>query len=190
MAAIATTLPVSNDGTASELAVRRALPADGEAVTGLIERAIRVSTAGAYPADVVEAWATGRSVEAVRAMIEVTDGFVVTVGEAVVGWANLDGDEVDELYVDPDAGGQSVARRLYETIGAPARANGVDQLTAVASLRAEPAFHRFRFRKVDAAHVAFNGHTFTVVCMAKHLNRPLPGQAVVRRDGRPRRRRP
>lgn len=37
-------------------------------------------------------------------MIEVTDGFVATVGEAVVGWANLDGDEVDQLYVDPGAG--------------------------------------------------------------------------------------
>ena len=56
-------------------------------------------------------------------MIEVTDGFVATVGEAVVGWANLDGNEVDQLYVDPDAGGQGVARRLYETIKALARAN-------------------------------------------------------------------
>jgi len=107
-------------------------------------------------------------------MIEVTDGFVATVGEAVVGWANLDGDEVDQLYVDPDAGGQGVARRLYETIEALARANGLDQLTAVASLRAEPAFHRFGFREVDTDQVAFNGHTFTVVRMAKHLDRPLP----------------
>ena len=109
-------------------------------------------------------------------MIELTDGFVATVGEAVVGWANLDGDEVDQLYVDPDAGGQGVARRLYETVEALARANGLDQLTAVASLRAEPAFHRFRFRKVDAAHVAFNGHTFTVVRMTKRLDRPLPAR--------------
>ena len=168
----------------SEPAVRRALPADAEAVTGLIERAIRISTAGAYPADAVEAWATGRTAEAVRAMIEVTDGFVATLGEAVVGWANLDGDEVDQLYVDPDAGGQGVARRLYETIEALARANRLDQLTSVASLRAEPAFHHFGFREVDTDQVAFNGRTFTVVRMAKHLERALPGQAAVRRDGR------
>ncbi|MDA8044775.1 MAG: GNAT family N-acetyltransferase [Actinomycetota bacterium] len=168
----------------SEPAVRRALPGDAEAVTGLIERAIRISTAGAYPADAVEAWATGRTAEAVRAMIEVTDGFVATLGEAVVGWANLDGDEVDQLYVDPDAGGQGVARRLYETIEALARANRLDQLTSVASLRAEPAFHHFGFREVDTDQVAFNGRTFTVVRMAKHLERALPGQAAVRRDGR------
>jgi GNAT superfamily N-acetyltransferase len=124
----------------SEPAFRRALPADAEAVTGLIERAIRISTAGAYPADAVEAWATGRTAEAVRTMIEVTDGFVATVGDAVVGWANLDGDEVGKLYVYPDAGGQGVARRLYETVEALARANGLDQLTALASLRAEPVW--------------------------------------------------
>jgi putative acetyltransferase len=122
----------SNDGTVSDPEVRRALPADAVAVIGVIERAIRVSAAGAYPADAVEAWATGRTVEAVRAMIEVTDGFVATVGDDVVGWANLDGDEIDQLYVDPDAGGRGVARRLYETIEAQARADGLDQLQAVA----------------------------------------------------------
>lgn len=75
---------------------------------------------------------------------------------------------------------------MYETIEALALANGVDRLTAVASLRAEPAFHRFGFREVDTDQVAFNGHTFTVVRMAKHLDRPLRGQAVVRRDERSR----
>ncbi|MHB8295917.1 MAG: GNAT family N-acetyltransferase [Acidimicrobiales bacterium] len=168
----------------SDPAVRRALPADAEAVTRVIERAIRVSAAGAYPADAVEAWARGRTVEAVRAMIEVTDGFVATIDQVVVGWANLDGDEVDQLYVDPDAGGRGVARRLYETIEALARANGLDQVRAVASLRAEPAFRRLGFREIDTDEIAFNGHTFTVVRMAKRLERPLPSRAVVRRGRR------
>ena len=133
----------------SHLDVRRALPADAPAVTGVIERSIRVSAAGAYPADAVDAWASSRTVEAVREMIEATSGFVATVDQAVVGWANLDGDEVDQFYVDPDAGGQGIARRLYETIEALARANGLDQPGAVASLRAEPAFRRFGFQRVD-----------------------------------------
>lgn len=155
-----------NDGAMSDPDVRRALPADAVAVSGVIERAIRVSAAGAYPPEAVEAWATGRTVEAVRAMIEVTDGFVATVGDDVVGWANLDGDEIDQLY----------ARRLYETIAALARADGLDQLQAVASLRAEPAFRRFGFREVGTDQQAFNGHTFKVVHMTKQLDRPLTGE--------------
>ena len=66
--------------------------------------------------------------------------------------------------------------RLYETVEALARANRLDQLRAVASLRAEPAFRRFGFQRVDTDQVAFNGHAFTVVRMTKRLDRPLPAR--------------
>lgn len=83
--------------------IRRAVPADAAAVRGVIERALRVSAAGVYPASAVEAWAAGGTVEAARRMIDDTEGCVATVGRAIVGWANLDGNEVDQLYVDPVA---------------------------------------------------------------------------------------
>lgn len=150
--------------------VRGAVPADAAAVRGVIERAIRVSAAGVYPADAVEAWASGRTVAAVRRMIEGTDGFVAVANEAIVGWANLAGDEVDQLYVDPDAGGRGVARGLYEAVEHRARDNGVGDLTAVASLRAEPAFRRFGFREVARDERTFLGQTFSVVCMTKRLD--------------------
>ena len=101
--------------------VRRAVPADAAAVRRVIDRAIRVSAAGVYPVGAVEAWAGGGTVEAVRRMIEDTEGLVATVDRAIVGWANLVGNEVDQLYVNPDAGGQGVARRLYEAVEQPAR---------------------------------------------------------------------
>ena len=149
--------------------IRRALSADAEAVHGVIERAIRVSAASVYPDGAVEAWACGRTVVAVRRMIEDTEGFVATVDRAIVGWANLDGDEVDQLYVDPDAGGQGVARRLYEAVERLAWNNGLVELRTVASLRAEVAFRRFGFREVARDDRIFNGETFTVVRMTKYL---------------------
>jgi putative acetyltransferase len=149
---------------------RRAVPADAAAVRGVIERAIRVSAADVYPASAVEAWAAGGSVEAVRRMIEDTDGLVATVGRAIVGWANLDGNEVDQLYVDPVAGGQGVARRLYEAVEQLARSNRLVELRAVASLRAEPVFRSFGFRELARHERIFNGQTFTVVRMTKHLD--------------------
>jgi len=116
----------------------------------------RVSGVGVYSAEAVEAWASGRTVEDVRRMIETAYGLVANVEQAVVGWANLDGGEVD-------AGGQRVARCLYETIEQLARDDGIVQLSAVASLRAEPAFRRFGFREVASYEQIFNGHVFTVV---------------------------
>jgi putative acetyltransferase len=149
---------------------RRAVPVDAAAVSGVIERAIRVSAAGVYPASAVGAWAAGRTVEAVRRMIEDTDGLVATVGRAIVGWVNLDGNEVDQLYVDPDAGGQGVARCLYEAVEQLARSNGLVEVKAVASLRAEPVFRRFGFRELARDERIFNGQTFTVVRMTKNLD--------------------
>jgi putative acetyltransferase len=150
--------------------VRRAVPTDAAAVRAVIERAIRVSAAELYPAGAVEAWAAGRAVEAVRRMIEGTGGVVATVDRAIVGWANLDGNEVDQLYVDPDVGGQGVARSLYEAVEQLACSNGVVELRAVASLRAQPVFRRFGFRELTSDERVFNGQTFTVVRMIKHLD--------------------
>lgn len=161
---------MGDNGLVTHLDIRQALPTDAAAVREVIERAIRVSAAGAYPAAALEAWAAGRSQEDVERMIAATRGFVAVIGGAVVGWANLDGDEVDQLYVDPDAGGGGVARRLYEAVEQLARDDGLPQLRAVSSLRAESAFCRFGFHEVTRGEQPFNGHAFTVVHMTKPLD--------------------
>lgn len=161
----------------ARLQVRRAVPADAPAVRRVIERAIRVSAAQTYPPDAVAAWASGGSRQAVERMIEETHGFVATVDEVVAGWANIDGEEVDQLYVDPDAAGRGLARRLYEAVEQLARLDGLPELRAVASLRAEPVFHRFGFRETDRDERAFNGHVFEVVRMTKRLDQAAKGEA-------------
>jgi len=161
---------LDKDGPVASPAIRRAVPTDAAAVRTVIERAIRISAAGAYPAGAVEAWAGGGTVEAVRRMIEGTEGLVATVDRAIVGWANLGGNEVEQLYVDPDVGGQGIARRLYEAVEELARNNGLGELRAIASLRAEPAFRRFGFRETTREERIFHGQTFTIVRMAKHLD--------------------
>ena len=153
--------------------IRRATVEDSHAVHALRQRAIRESAAGLYDADALEAWASGGSEDALRRKIETTAAFVAVFGGQVVGWANLEGAEVDQLYVDPDHGGAGVARRLYETIEELARAEGVPRLTAVASLRAIPAFRRFGFTEVRREDRAYNGHTYRVAAMLKELQ-PQP----------------
>jgi putative acetyltransferase len=154
----------------THLDVRRAVPADATVARDVIERAIRISAASCYPAEAVDAWARGGSLKGVHRMIEETCGFVAVLDGAVVGWANLDGKEVDQLYVDPIAGGSGVARRLYEAVEQLARAEGLAELTAVASLRAAPAFRRFGFHDVVEGERSFNGHTFVVLHMTKRLS--------------------
>ena len=133
------------------------------------QRAIRESAAGLYDSDALEAWARGASEDELRAKIATTAGFVAVVGGEVVGWASLDGSEVDQLYVDPDHGGMGVARRLYAAIETLARTHGAAQLTAVASLRAIPVFRRFGFAEVRREDRAYDGYTYSVATMDKRL---------------------
>jgi putative acetyltransferase len=149
--------------------IRRAAVADAYAVHFVRQRAIRESAAGLYDADAVEAWASGGSEDELRRKIRTTAAFVAVVRERAIGWANLDGAEVGQLYVDPDHGGTGVARCLYEAIEDLARARGAPRLTAVASLRAVPVFRRFGFAEVRLGDRSYDGHTFRVADMVKPL---------------------
>jgi putative acetyltransferase len=148
------------DAGRSRCDVRQAAVEDSHAVHAVRRRAIRESAAGRHDLDAIEAWASGGSEDELRRKIESTAAFVAVEGEQVVGWGNLDGAEVDQLYVDPNHGGVGVARRLYETIEDLARAQGAPRLTAVASLRAVPVFRRFGFTEVRREDRFYNGHKY------------------------------
>jgi putative acetyltransferase len=149
--------------------VRRATAADARAVHSLRQRAIRESTAGLYEPDAVEAWAAGSSEHDVRRKIAATDGFVAVCDGEVVGWAALDGSVVDQLYVRPDHGGRGVARRLYAEVEDHARAQGLTELTAVASLRAAPVFLALGFTETARVSRGFGDHAYEVSEVSKRI---------------------
>lgn len=147
--------------------IRVAERRDASAIRAIVERAIRVSARDVYSPAQIDAWATGGSTERVADLIEHTVAFVAEVDGRVVGFSNLAGSEVDQLYVDPDVGGRGVARGLYRAVEDEARRRGIGRLTATASLRARPAFVAFGFHEVARRERLFNGEAFPVVEMAK-----------------------
>jgi putative acetyltransferase len=149
--------------------VRRANAADAPAVHALRQRAILESTAGLYEPDAVEAWAAGSSEDDVRRRIAATTGFVAVRDGEIVGWAALEGSEVDQLYVHPDHGGSGVARSLYEAVEDHARTQGLRELTAVASLRAAPVFLALGFSEAARVRRPIGGHEYEVSKVVKRL---------------------
>jgi putative acetyltransferase len=149
--------------------VRRATAADAPAVHALRRRAIRESTAGMYEPGAVEAWAESSSEDDVRRKIDTTTAFVEERGGEVAGWAALEGPVVDQLYVSPDHGGSGVARRLYEAVEDHARAQGLSELTAVASLRAAPVFLALGFTETARVSRTFGDHTYEVSEVSKRI---------------------
>lgn len=88
-----------------------------------------------------------------------------------IGFANftVPDCQVDQLYVDPVAGGRGVARLLLATIRRAAEARGLERLDARASWRAVPVFERFGYRRVALELARLDGETLERVLMCLDL---------------------
>jgi putative acetyltransferase len=152
------------------VSIRHAERRDAADVQRVVERAIRRSAVVEYRAAQIDAWASGGTEDGAADMIDRTVAFVAESDGRVVGFSNLDRDDVDQMYVDPDFEGRGVARRLYDAVEAEARARGVTELTVTASLRAVAAFRAFSFAAEQERDRSYNGETFRVFGMTKVLD--------------------
>jgi putative acetyltransferase len=160
----------------STVAVRPAVPDDAAALYELSLRAIRRSASEHYTGPQLEAWAARRSVAGHRRLIEESQTFVAVRDGVVAGFASLaelpDEAEalVDQLFVDPGAGGRGVARLLLAAVDDAARAAGVRRLVTHASWRAVPVFERLGYRRVEVETVHVADQTLTRALMHRDLD--------------------
>ncbi len=155
--------------------IRRAVPGDAAALYELSLRAIRRSASEHYTGPQLEAGAARRSVAGHRRLVEETQTFVAVRDGVVAGFASLaelPGEAealVDQLFVDPAAGGRGVARLLLTAVDDAARAAGVGRLVTHASWRAVPVFERLGYRQIEVETVHVGGQTLTRALMHRDL---------------------
>ena len=133
--------------------IRAATAADAEAMAALYRRSVEALGARDYAPEQVRAWAE-QGPDAARFRAKLADGrrcWIAEDGAGIVqGFADLEaGGHLDFLYVDPDATGRGVARRLLERVEADARAAGMERLFAEASETARPVFERCGWTVVE-----------------------------------------
>jgi putative acetyltransferase len=163
------------------IVVRPATAGDSAAMHEVSQRAILRSAAADYTSEQLQAWARRRTVEAHRRMVHDTAAFVATLSGTVVGFATvaltacgaLVPGEVDQLFVDPEAGGRGVARDLLGRVEHEAIDVGLTELVTHASWRAVPVFERFGFVQVEVESVQVDDQVLTRALMRK----PLPARA-------------
>jgi putative acetyltransferase len=157
------------------VSVRRAVPDDAAALHALSVRAIRESAADVYTGPQLEAWAARRSADGHRRFIEEMQTFVAVRDGVVDGFACLASGPgphdavVDQLFVDPAAGGRGVARLLLSTVDDAARQAGVTRLVTHASWRAAPVFERLGYRRIEVETVHVGDQTLTRTLMHRDL---------------------
>ena len=118
----------------------------------------------------LDAWATGtvdltawdRALASRCALVAEEDG-------AVVGFADLDGEYLDRLYVHKDFQGRGVATALADALEERARALGAVSLRTHASRTARPFFEKRGYRTLEEQEVHRGGVSIPNFIMEKTL---------------------
>jgi GNAT superfamily N-acetyltransferase len=128
-----------------DLRIRRGHQADAAMAADLWIRAREAATATipapAHPADEIRSWFAG------HVMRELDVWLAHTAGGGLLGLLVLDGDWVDQLYVEPDCTGRGIGSRLLD-VAKRERPGGLRLWTFASNLGAQRFYERYGFREV------------------------------------------
>ena len=160
--------------------IRRAAPADAEAICAVHVASIRGLCAGHYTAAQIDAWAGGKRPELyARAMEQGEAMFVAELlppaaggaGSAtVIGIGTAQGGEVRAVYVHPDHVGRGVGSALLKAVEAHARAEGISVLRLHSTLNARSFYAAYGYQdEGEAVFPLRPGVELPCVKMSKRL---------------------
>ena len=161
--------------SAAGLVVRPGVPEEAGALHELSLQAIRTSAAEHYSTAELAAWASRRSPEGHRRMLEQTYLLVAEVDGRIAGFANLEGGAeagtgvVDQLFVSPLSGGRGVGRALLDALEDHAASQGLSRLDSHASKRAVGVFERCGYRRVETERITIDGEVLERYLVRKQL---------------------
>ena len=95
--------------------------------------------------------------------------FVAEEGEKIWGFATLDGDYFDHLFVSSTAQRRGVARCLADRVEQTAKEQGFSRISVHASLTARPFFEKRGYRMLKEQQVERFGERLTNFVMEKDL---------------------
>ena len=135
----------------SELDFRPATADDVDAIERLQMDAIRHGTGDHYEAEAREAWAAAFNREGFSEKVEKHDVWIAEVEGQMRGYVSLDAatQEVDSVYVAPEAAGQGIGRGLMEHILEVAREHRLANVWLDASKNSIPFYESLGFVATD-----------------------------------------
>ena len=124
------------------IGLRPYLPGDAETLATIFVASIEQVACEDYDVDQIAAWTSkADDVTAFGARLAGQLTLVAAIDGETAGFVSLRGaNQIDMLFVDPDAMGQGVATTLVDALEKLAAARGVNQLKVDASDTAEPFF--------------------------------------------------
>lgn len=144
---------------------------DEVAICALHAAAIRAVPEAAYPRDLIESWASGKTPETyVRAQVDLGETYRVAVDQTdrPVGFCSFVGDEIKGLYVDPRWQGLGVGTALLHTAEIELMAAGAHTLKVHAARSAYSFYEHMGYTRMRIDyHTTRGGQTMEAAWYAR-----------------------
>lgn len=153
--------------------VRRAREEDCEGIWRVHTRAVREISSSHYTPEETESWAGPREPENYVESIRSKQFYVAEEGGAVIGFGTLDyrQNEIEAVYVSPDAVRRGVGSAILRRLEERARALGLKSLKLDASLNAVPFYESAGYEaQKEMKHPLASGLEIGCVLMTKELS--------------------
>ncbi len=132
------------------ITLRRATPADCEQIARLHEASIRGLGITSYTPEQVDSWASHLTPERYLPAIERNDFLLATIEDEVVGFGELNGDEIAAVYISPTYARRGIGRMLTEELLRLARERGIEYLHLNASMNGVPFYEAIGFTAIES----------------------------------------
>lgn len=145
-------------------------PGEAAALVRLFYDSVHGVCLGDYTQEQVDVWADGAADPAVweRSFLQHRT-LVAHLGGEIVGFADLDGNYLDRLYVHGDFQRRGVAKALVSALEELAKAQGETRMTVHASITARGFFEKRGWQVVKEQQVERKGVLLTNFVMEKAL---------------------
>lgn len=145
-------------------------PGEAAALARLFYDSVHGVCLGDYTQEQVDVWADGTADPAVweRSFLQHRT-LVARLGGEIVGFADLDGNYLDRLYVHRDFQRRGVAKALVSALEELAKAQGETRMTVHASITARGFFEKRGWQVVKEQQVERKGVLLTNFVMEKAL---------------------
>jgi putative acetyltransferase len=98
--------------TVMSISIRTGVPEDRDAILRVHQDSVRALCVGQYSSDQIDAWLDGRDATMYLAAIERGELWVAATNDAIVGFTEVEGNEVTKLFVCGASAGSGVGRAL------------------------------------------------------------------------------
>jgi putative acetyltransferase len=150
--------------------IRRALPGDIDAIYRTHCDSVEKLCGGEYDARQIAMWMDGRSPAGYLDAIARGELWVAEL-DGIVGFAEIEGNEMSKLFVAGDHSGQQIGARLLDCALAAIAAGGASHARLEATLTAVPFYERQGFRRTGTGYFSRGNSTvrIEIVQMEKSL---------------------